>query len=299
MAPPAASPPASLPPGVAEFLLLLSRVETLVGTVTGLDSLGGGVEHGDDDEKEECIWRAKVVAYERTLNARLAACERNLGRPALIERYRSRIEELGPALELALERRRAATVAAAAPPPPPAVEVEDKIGSDGPILAEDVVHDLPSMAESDKSLVRVSATSVAAPAPTVSVPRERPALQEPAWRTGQDVTEIPWRRKAGASSTQRVTDTQALKGDLEKEMVDLTDGMKGAANSFLKTLKRDNDRLDDMSAFTEKQLDNVTSQAKKGKQMLWSGQLGFVCVMIMLAVSVVIFFMMIPFIIFT
>lgn len=299
MAPPAASPPASLPPGLAEFLLLLSRIETLVGTVSGLDGLGGGVEHGDDDEKEECIWRAKVVAYERALNARLAACERSLGRPALIERYRSRIEELGPAFELALERRRAATVAAAAPPPPPAVEVEDKIGSDGPVLAEDVVPDMPSMAESDKYLVRGSATSVAAPTPTESVPRERPALQEPAWRTGQDVAEIPWRRKAGASSTQRATDTQALKGDLEKEMVDLTDGMKGAANSFLKTLKRDNDRLDDMSAFTEKQLDNVTSQAKKGKKMLWSGQLGFVCVMIMLAVSVVIFFMMIPFIIFT
>mmetsp|Transcript_1677 Transcript_1677/g.2031 ORF Transcript_1677/g.2031 Transcript_1677/m.2031 type:complete len:98 (-) Transcript_1677:31-324(-) len=86
---------------------------------------------------------------------------------------------------------------------------------------------------------------------------------------------------------------------LESEMVDLAENMKGAAHAFLQTLKKDNDRLEDMQSTQQRSLDNVTAHSESGKKLLRSGQMSFLCTMILLAVSVVVFCMMIPFIIFT
>ncbi|CAK9118212.1 unnamed protein product [Durusdinium trenchii] len=89
------------------------------------------------------------------------------------------------------------------------------------------------------------------------------------------------------------------RSNLETEMVDLAENMKGAANAFLQTLKKDNDRLEDMQSAQQRSLDNVSAHTESGKRLLRSGQMSFLCTMILVAISVVLFVMMIPFIIFT
>ncbi|CAJ1375151.1 unnamed protein product, partial [Effrenium voratum] len=55
----------------------------------------------------------------------------------------------------------------------------------------------------------------------------------------------------------------------------------------------------DMQSAQDRSLDNVMAHTASGKKLLRSGQMSFFCTMILLAISVVIFCMMIPFIIFT
>lgn len=114
---------------------------------------------------------------------------------------------------------------------------------------------------------------------------------------------VPWRRFQGHQGTRLETRPLATNGEarnnLESEMVDLAENMKGAANVFLQTLKKDNERLEDMQSSQQRSLDNVTAHSESGKKLLRSGQMSFFCTMILLAVSVVVFCMMIPFIVFT
>ncbi|CAL1131248.1 unnamed protein product [Cladocopium goreaui] len=115
--------------------------------------------------------------------------------------------------------------------------------------------------------------------------------------------DVPWRRSQGHQGTRLETRPIATNGEarnnLESEMVDLAENMKGAANVFLQTLKKDNERLEDMHSSQQRSLDNVTAHSESGKKLLRSGQMSFFCTMILLAVSVVVFCMMIPFIVFT
>jgi len=111
---------------------------------------------------------------------------------------------------------------------------------------------------------------------------------------------VPWRRDEGPrAETRPVAANGEARNNLESEMVDLAENMKGAANAFLQTLKKDNERLEDMQSSQQKSLDNVTAHSESGKKLLRSGQMSFLCTMILVAVSVVVFCMMIPFIIFT
>ncbi|CAJ1375152.1 unnamed protein product, partial [Effrenium voratum] len=113
--------------------------------------------------------------------------------------------------------------------------------------------------------------------------------------------QMPWRRTSGPYVKPRSSAavSNEARGSLESEMVDLAENMKGAANAFLQTLKKDNERLEDMQSAQDRSLDNVMAHTASGKKLLRSGQMSFFCTMILLAISVVIFCMMIPFIIFT
>mmetsp|Transcript_58512 Transcript_58512/g.106971 ORF Transcript_58512/g.106971 Transcript_58512/m.106971 type:complete len:83 (+) Transcript_58512:2-250(+) len=82
-------------------------------------------------------------------------------------------------------------------------------------------------------------------------------------------------------------------------MEGITQGMISMARGLNKTLTNDNLILDEVNDTADKNVATVKAQTKKGRDLLWSGQLSWITTMIMLAVSVVIFFSMIPFIIFT
>jgi len=109
---------------------------------------------------------------------------------------------------------------------------------------------------------------------------------------------LPWRRTGARLETRPIAAHEA-RNNLESEMVDLAENMKGAAHVFLQTLRKDNERLEDMQSSQQKSLDSVTAHSESGKKLLRSGQMSFLCTMILLAVSVTVFCMMIPFIIFT
>merc|ERR1712176_116418 len=103
----------------------------------------------------------------------------------------------------------------------------------------------------------------------------------------------------GVSQRSAGSGMSHAKENIEEEMVDLAAGMKGCANSWLMTLKRDNQVLSEISKTQDKNLDAVNAEVLKGKKMMKSGNLSFFCTIVMLVVSIVVFFMMIPFIIIT
>jgi len=117
-----------------------------------------------------------------------------------------------------------------------------------------------------------------------------------------NAAELPWRRSSARSAPRRSSGfaaCSALRNELENDMLQDIEGMKGAANSFLLTLRKDNENLKKLQDTQDSSLQKVTQETQKGRKMMKSGQLSFLCTMVMLIVSVVIFFMMIPFIIFT
>merc|ERR1712129_74080 len=88
-------------------------------------------------------------------------------------------------------------------------------------------------------------------------------------------------------------------GQITDDLSSMSEDMKGAANSCLLNLKSDQEKLENIAEKQERSLDDVRAQTEKGKKLLWSSSLGFLCTMVLLLISIVIFFMMIPFIIFT
>eukprot|EP00929_Paragymnodinium_shiwhaense_P096233 TRINITY_DN57780_c0_g1_i1.p1 TRINITY_DN57780_c0_g1~~TRINITY_DN57780_c0_g1_i1.p1 ORF type:complete len:325 (-),score=89.30 TRINITY_DN57780_c0_g1_i1:122-1096(-) len=317
---------AGLPDVALDLLLFLERAEATVR-----DAAGAGGLHGDSSQScsspssgkrsgqavssetlqaEEELWRAKLTAYEATLRDRLCLWE-NLGE-ASTECFRSRIEDLRPALERSLEARRGqlapATGAAGGGVAPGFGATRSTAG----------ITKTPSSIAAMKSRVEPSAAALKvwaaarahalAPAKSEGLaPESADSLADPARSTVTVSPEVATSRQAassallaGGSSRKRRGEMSATaRAGLESEMVDLAEGMKGAASSFLTTLKDDNRRLQDIATDQQESLDKVTAENEKTKQLMRSNSLSFVCTMIMVAVSAVIFFMMIPFIIFT
>lgn len=292
----ASAPKETAPPPAAafEFLLFLARAEETVRSV----SLACGEDIGVEEKAEEEIWRGKIQAYELELSRHLERWD-GLSTQTM-ERYRSRIEELRPALDLAFEERRRAIMASAkasatqalpdassSPANVPTVEGAAAIADPGDreLFAGDAASSSNVYEEASSVTAHTSNTN-----DVQDQPQAEPAKTEP-------VAALPWRK----STAKRSVDlgAGALKSQIEDEMVDLAEGMKGAANSFLQTLQKDNSRLEEISSAQQTNLDNVTAQTQKGKDMMKADQLGFFCTMIMVMISVMIFFLMIPFIIIT
>merc|ERR1712146_345010 len=94
--------------------------------------------------------------------------------------------------------------------------------------------------------------------------------------------DVPWRqpgRKVAAVTTS------SQRGQYEKEMLDITDNMKGLAQSWTHTLKRDSEVLEEIANSQDVSQRTVDEAAKKSKAMLWAGSLSFFKTMMMLAVS--------------
>lgn len=240
--------------------------------------------------REDEVSRAKLKAYEAALRERLAGW--NGLKEATVECYRSRIEELGPKLENAIEQRcTAADPIPEASMKPGQVDPEPKVTEELWSIATTQEHTLQSV-DIESVDVSVSGTrnSNAAEVGSSGKVLDR-GLQQPSMKA------VPWR--TNTSSRRRAPLSGDMKDKLEEEMTQLTMGLKGAAGSVLTSLKEQNQRLEQISDTTQRNYDKITAETQKGKQMMRSGQLGFLCTMIMLATSVIIFFMMIPFIIIT
>eukprot|EP00927_Polykrikos_kofoidii_P052598 TRINITY_DN46474_c0_g1_i1.p1 TRINITY_DN46474_c0_g1~~TRINITY_DN46474_c0_g1_i1.p1 ORF type:complete len:309 (-),score=57.98 TRINITY_DN46474_c0_g1_i1:81-1007(-) len=299
-----------VPPAALSVLLFLERAEVAVREASGLGGLHGdsavatpaaaafktaavgsavapaeAQAAADALGAEEEIWRAKIHAYERTLRDLLQKWE-GLDR-ATAERLESRIEDLTPSLETTLAKRRATL----APPPPPQPQAPLRFTAIDPRMASSLA------GGSDGESVVIKGSGQNEPAACVE---ERSAMRET-----QGALQQPKATSSGATLRRKPnkpgrTNTSAeARGQLEEEMIGYAEGMRGAADGFLKTLKHDNALLADISHQQDINLGNVESSNMKGRKLMRSGQLSFCCTMIMLAVSVVIFFMMIPFIIFT
>jgi len=300
------------PQGSLEFLLQLNRIEAWVRTASSstLVTPAGGLEEGITAEESVEIWRAKVAAYEKSLLDRLG-CWRDIDK-ASAERYRSRIEDLGPTLQRVLDigapRRTltkgalpSVTAAAAAGP----VAVADAAG----VAVARLLEAREAAAKAKKAKLEAAAevskgleNSETSGAPRIgepSNPLESPVPDTTTPNTGAAVkstatTSAPWRQPG-----RQPVNIASQRGQVEQEMLDITDNMKGLAQSWTSSLQRDNKVLDDIQDSQDTSQSKVSKANKTGKAMLWTGQLSFFKTMIMLAVSVVIFFMLIPFIIIT
>merc|ERR1712060_377181 len=106
----------------------------------------------------------------------------------------------------------------------------------------------------------------------------------------------PWRnrKQAGTSKNTRGQMDQVL-----NEMADMGDIMKDMTSTWQETLKRDNVNIEKIASSQDKNLANVTEHTKTGQETLRRGQLGFLCTMVMVVISLVLFFMMLPFIFWT
>eukprot|EP00401_Gymnodinium_catenatum_P017310 CAMPEP_0117559068 /NCGR_PEP_ID=MMETSP0784-20121206/53168_1 /TAXON_ID=39447 /ORGANISM="" /LENGTH=281 /DNA_ID=CAMNT_0005356431 /DNA_START=47 /DNA_END=889 /DNA_ORIENTATION=- len=262
-----------------EFVLFLERVEATVIAASTSGRLGIAVsESGDLDED---IWRAKVAAYEQALRTRLGSWA-GLGE-ASAERFRSRIENLSPTLERSLAARRVPC------PKPDAAGAAEPCKVPSPAAALESGGAVPS---------RSSSTGVAAP--LVRAKPDAGSVDTGAFGRASAVGGgPPCSREQLLGGVRRGTSRNAgagnIRGQVEKELLGYTDGMKEVANTMLSTLKHDNKCLDQLSADMGDSVDKVSQETTKAKKMLRSGQLSFFCTMIMVVVTVFIFFMMIPF----
>lgn len=266
-----------------EFLVLLGRIETAVRR--GCPQEEGNFDCGEDLE----VWRAKVRSFEAALRERLSG----LGvSESSAERYRSRIEELTPALEIALAEQRQAAATTE-----PEGEAADSTTPEPLLKQQQVNYPQVAVATAQVSAAELPATS------TGQVASVAHSLASPSERKDSQQTNLPWRRHAeGQRSSTRERPAgghAASRGNVESEMDDIVMQMKNAANSFNRTIKEDIAHLDDIDKSQTEGLDKVKGQTEKGKKFMRSNQLSFFCTMIMVAVSVIIVFMMIPFIIFT
>lgn len=288
---------AQQPPLVAmQFLLFLGRAEAAAGGRGSFWEVDDGEDATADDTE---IWRAKLHSYEATLRSQLTHWK---GLPDVAkERYRSRIEDILPALERTLEQRRKAAEVDLSPPEELESPSEAAGNADQAVVA----------AAAAAAGAAVAAAAAAAEAPPLaggltvleadSAMIGAPGLRGRGAAAGQ--TEPPWRRKRGpggaASRGGDGADVTKELGRLEDEMVDMSHGMKEASNSILHNLKQDHAVLESIADKQDKGITDVQKQTEKGKKLLWSSSLGFICTMVMLIISIVIFFMMIPFIFFT
>lgn len=267
-----------------EFLVLLGRIETAVRR-------GCPQEEGNFDCDEDLdVWKAKVRSFEASLRERLAG----LGvSESSAERYRSRIEELSPALELAMAEQRQA----AATTTEPSGEAANSTTPEPLLKQQQVNYPQVAAATAQVSAAERPVTSIVQSASVA----HRPA--SPSERKDSQQANLPWRRHAeGQRSSTRERPAgghAASRSNVESEMDDIVMQMKNAANSFNRTIKEDIAHLEDIDKSQTEGLDKVKAQTEKGKKFMRSNQLSFFCTMIMVAVSVIVFFMMIPFIIFT
>jgi len=264
------------------------------------------------NDVDEDLWRAKVSAYVAWLQKQLDSCD-ELG-PEAASSWRSRVEALSPALEHAFERRRVALE----PPVEVPVDLNEAHGT-GTSLADPEEmstvegrigqHDAAGGYEArDAALQNVIAAIDAGVEPPVvvsplpadaAIHREEPTVTAAVRVNTPAVPANPFSRPAGRKPRDEGIDYQDARAQMEEEMVELVQTMKIHSTNMLGILKKDNKELSEMEDLQQRGLDKVQTQNAKGKKMMRSGQLGFLCTMIMVVISVVIFFMMIPFIIFT
>eukprot|EP00930_Biecheleria_cincta_P061904 TRINITY_DN47443_c0_g1_i1.p1 TRINITY_DN47443_c0_g1~~TRINITY_DN47443_c0_g1_i1.p1 ORF type:complete len:276 (-),score=54.74 TRINITY_DN47443_c0_g1_i1:62-889(-) len=273
------------PDPTREFLVLLGRIETAVRR--GCPQEEGNFDCAEDIE----VWRAKVRSFEATLRGRLAGLDVS---ESNAERYRSRIEELCPALEIALAEQRQAAATTEAEGETANAAIPEPLLKQQQELQHPQVAAAPAevFASAERPAIARARLEGSAPIP-VSVSGCK----------GSEQANLPWRKHAEgqrASTRDRSAGGHAAsRHSIENEMDDIVMQMKNAANSFNRTLKEDISHLEDIDKSQTKGLDKVKAQTDKGKKFMRSNQLSFFCTMIMVAVSVIIFFMMIPFIIFT
>jgi len=285
------APTQCLPPRVAlDFLQFLAKAE---GVAKGKGSFWD-VEDEEGGELDEDIFRAKVHAYDAALRSQLS-CWKDLPEAAS-ERYRSRIEDLTPALEQTLERRRQA---AAAPARTEAaaqeVSAEDaaQVTAVAAVVAASVEDVAPLAGGGASGLAQLEALSTEVEAQASADHRR----QDPRGSSGSKPGESPWQRRRPKAGPDAAISGQL--GKLEEEMANMSEDMKGAVQGYLVNLKKDGERLTAISDSQDKSIDAVRAQTEIGKKLLWSSQLSFFCTMIMVIISIAVFCMMIPFIIFT
>lgn len=289
-----------------EFLMSLSRIEETIQNISdpastkGLPSL---LLKKVSAENPEDSWRENLKMYEQLLEKKLAAWTTLA--PGATEFYRSRIEGLMPMLERAIdERMRAKAVAeagAAAATAAAAGAAATSNAEGAPISGTDV-QEQPDQAAA--MVPAMGSPPVVGGLEPLGEPRGVDSSSLPArgQATGSGAPDsqpaVPWRRR-GAANPSNTAATAASRQAIEADLLNIGTGMLGTVTSISKTVKRDNDVLGKISDDMHGRLDKVTAQTATGKQMMRSGQLGFMCTMVMLVTSVIIFFMMIPFIIFT
>mmetsp|Transcript_27470 Transcript_27470/g.51474 ORF Transcript_27470/g.51474 Transcript_27470/m.51474 type:complete len:257 (-) Transcript_27470:47-817(-) len=223
----------------------------------------------DDDDWQ--LQTAKISSYSTALLSRLRQWDHL---PAHVsEQYRLRIENLRTTLAASSNKPRMPEMVSVG------MDAVHENVLDPECTAKDGDASVPSTEDA------TTASTQAQAANNIGLPPARSA---------------PWRAAEGRRSLSRFSaEGHGARSNLESEMVDLAEGMKGAANTFLKTLQKDNKRLEDMQTSQQRSLDAVTAHSDSGKKLLRSGQMSFLCTMILVAISVIIFCMMVPFIIFT
>lgn len=281
------------PAQALEVIFFLERAEAAVLAAAKSGSLhGAGCGSDDESQLEEEVWQAKIRAYERTLRERLERWD-TLGEGAA-ERLRSRIEDLGPSLAAAFARRRVALAPTQAPQPaasPPSSATAPLARIIAP-SARAVTGDAGALAAAVEEKEEDAGMRRRGGAVAEASEGRGPSSQRAELMAGR-------KPGVGAGRGGSTAGMNGARGQLEDEMADLSEGMKGVANSFLKTLQKDNKRLEQVSEEQQRNLDRVKAENEKGRQLMRRGQLGFLCTMIMVATTVVIFFMMIPFIVVT
>lgn len=283
------------PEGSVDFLLLLSRIEAWVLKAAAERPAESTSDLEEADYVD--ISRAKVVAYEQSLLERLAQWT-ELDKVAA-ERYRIRIEELGPTLQSTFDASAAAARKAALPEP-----IEAAMPTTAGIV------DAPAAPDTEAARRQEAGTAAARPqegtggleslsdrrASDELSPSGLPDVPTSAQQNAERraVADPPWREKG-----RQTAPTSNMRAAYETEMLDITDNMKGLAQSWTHSLQKDQKALEEIAKSQDRSQDRTADANKTGKAMIWTGQLSFIKTMIMLATSVVIFFMLIPFIIIT
>lgn len=225
---------------------------------------GLGNSQEDDDE---VVLRTKVAAYEQELSERLERWP-NLCETAKCH-YKVRIEDLKFELNAALERRRAVAVAA---------EI--------------------SLTQADEKTIHTSGEEVDESSELING-GETDVIEA----TKADVASFDARDELlGVHHVSKAKDTgltRKSRAQVEDDILKLSGGMKDLATGFHANLRLDNERLGSVSSLVQKNLDGVTEQNKIGRNVLWSGQIGFLQTVVMLIISILIFCAMVPFILFS
>ena len=147
-------------------------------------------------------------------------------------------------------------------------------------LAKNVL-DAVTIATLAAELAHLSAPPVIPPEPTEPAPE--PAAAQPA----QPGPAQPGSAQPGPTQTQ------------EEEILELLGDMREVAVRFQGTLRADFARIEETRRVQEENFSAVTKEQAKSASLKNSGQLGFFCTLLLIAVSVLILALMIPFILVT
>lgn len=282
-----------------EFLFMLDRIESWVCSCA-TDEVND--VHSTVDSTD--ILRAKVAVYERALKDRLDAVV-DLDRVAA-ERFRSRIEDLGPRLRSALD---ASSVAKQSCAETPALGVMSATSGTTANAVARVLAQRDASARAEKEKAERLAAEARAKAQqleekmgeqgtevaSVSPLDGHSASELLQGSSSASSSDFHWRR-SGANKPGPSAGSREL---IEREMLDVTNNIKGLAQTWTKTLQEDNRVIEDIVTSQDQSQMKVEAANKAGKKLLWTSQLGFFKTMFMLATSIGVFCAMIPFIIFT